>query len=402
MSSVTRLLPGVLLAGMLVLGGCGKQDEQPTRFNQTLGDSPVGAPVATGLIDTGVLQDPTAYKPAPYERLEGGPAGGGAGGPEAEAAQAVLKEFILALFALDIDTILDTHVPEQVAVLREDEYMSSFYEAKDTLVTFWAVFKDKATGPEFEPFVRVIELLPELAEPVANAMTVSVLDEENAVATFDLERFELPEDVQAELMAASQQIMTLAMGAMMAQMGAAGLTGGPTPGGTPPEEPNAPAETPATPEIPGIPGMPAGGFSPEMFQQFMPSDADTQQNCPLRKIDGEWRLVLPFSVQEEQAEVISEGLVLVKDLLADMTTRIDQTDTLDLGAFTQIAAETGTRMAPAFEGWWARAQMMIASITEEPTDDTGAEEEEEAAEPNEPEDPNADSAPTPGRRRPRP
>lgn len=414
MKYLTRLLPGVLLAGLLALGGCGKKEEQPTRFNQTLGETAVGVPTGTAHVDTGILRDPSAYKPASYEPLEGAAPGGvAAGGPEVQAVQTVLKDFIAAIFELDIDTLLDACVPAQVAVLREDEYVSTFYEANDTLEAFWAVLKDKAAGSEFEGLVPLIELLPELAEPIANAMTVTVLDDENAVATFDIEKFTLPEDLQARFMAAEEQLMPLMMGAVVAQMAAGGETGGPAPPSGPPPtppDPNVAGTTPSTPGMPEMPGMPAGGFSPEMFQQMMGGGAapgmsgfmevvTALRSRALRKIDGDWKLVLPLSIQEEHAELINDGLLLVKDLVADLTTEIDKAETLDFASLRENVGPVADRFDPAFKNWWARAEAMLASMMEAQPGEEGAEEPE--AEEEQPSEPNApEPGPRGGRRGP--
>jgi hypothetical protein len=148
-----------------------------------------------------------------------------------------------------------------------------------------------------------------------------------------------------------------------------------------------------------------------MLQQMMPTLAGMpgaqggesmqapQLNLPLRKIDDRWKVVLPFSIQEEQADLINDLMLLVKDLLADVTDQVDQAETLDAAAFMQIMSQTGTRMTPAFIGWWARAKMMMeaaadeAAAAAEPEDEQAAKPETAEEEPN--------SADTPRTRRER-
>ena len=151
MKNVMRLLPAVLLVGILALSGCGKKEEEPTRFNRTLGDSPITAPLGTGSIDTGIFQDQTAYRPAPYEPLEP-EAGSGveSGGPEVEAIRGVLVDYFAAVLDLSVESILDMYVPEQVAILTEDPYMSTLFDTRETLSTFWATLQDKVAGSELE------------------------------------------------------------------------------------------------------------------------------------------------------------------------------------------------------------------------------------------------------------
>jgi hypothetical protein len=378
------LLPAFLLAGLVVLGGCGKKEEQPTRFNRTLGGTAVGVPIGTGQIDTGILRDPKGYTPEAYEPLEGAaPGAAAAGGPEVQAIRATLRRLIEATFELDFDTILDSFVPEQVATLREDDYMSTFYETKDTLDAFLAVLKDKATGPEFESSMELTESLQELVEPLLNAVTVTVEDEDNAVATLDLGRLELPAEVQAEITKA------LAMGASMGPAAVPGTTPGPAVGPRPP---------PVVPE-PNVPGattdVPDGELSTDLLLEMM---SGVQISVPLRKTDDEWKVDLRFSFQEEHAETINDGFLLVKDIVADLTQRIGQVETLDVQTYGQALMQTQMSNMGAIMGFVARAQAMIASILEARMGAAGATEETEeeaATEPGAPEDPNAAAGPPP-------
>lgn len=378
MKRTLGMLAGVLLAGALVLGGCGKKDEQPTRFNQTLGETPVGAPVATHSLDSGILKDPTTYKPAAYEPLEPQPAGAGAGGAEARAVQAVVNNLIAGIFdGFDIETILDCFVPEQVAALRQDECISAFHELKDTFDAFFAVLEEKASGPDMERLNALLGALPTLAEPLKNAITVSVLDEENAVATFDLGAFELPDEFRS----AVEEMMTAATAAM-GQMGIPGAPGSP-PAGEGAEGAEAAEETPSV----------------DMLLEMI---SGVRIPIPLRKVGEEWKLPLPFTFQEEHADLLTEGLGLYKDLIADITQGISEAETLDEQTAAQLQMRAMMKMAPIM-GWAARVKIVLASTIEagQPAEPP-AEEVEEPSEPNEPDDPNAPAAP-PGRggRRPR-
>jgi hypothetical protein len=363
-----RLLPGVWLAGLLLLGGCGKKEEQPTRFNRTLGSTPVGVPVAAAPVDTGILRDPKDYEPTPYEPLGGaapGPAASG-GGPEVEAIRAVLQRLLEASFQLDVSAVLDSFVPEEVAVLRQDDYMSTLYETKDTIDAYWKVFQSKATGPELELIIRMWKLVPQLGQPLLNAITITVEDQENAVATLHGERFELPEDTQT----AVDEVLA-GLGALRAQMGAAGLLGGPAPGAA---EPGAAGPAP---------GTPAGELSWETIREEL---AGKQISVRLRKVDEGWRLALPFTLQEEQADLLNEGLLLLKDYFAAVTAAYYQVETLDLQTAQQIDMREQGKVL-AFLGWMARAKAMLEAMTETGPGEEGAEETE--AEEQRPADPNA-------------
>ena len=373
MKLMTRLLPGMLLAGLFIVGGCGRKEEQPTRLNKTLGDSAVGVPTSPGNVDPAILSDQAAYKPAQYEPLEGRRTGGGgtpAAGPEAEAIRGLLDDYYAALFEMDIDTLLDSFDPEQVAALREDDYMSTFYETQDAFRDAWAMLKDKASGPEIEAVTTLISALPTLAQPLADATTIEVIDEENAVARFDLQQFQLPEEFMAAAMDAGEKLMPVIMGSMM---------GGEVSAGEPGAEP--------------MPAGPPMEFSPEMFQQMMAQQAEMggqQNDTPLRKIDGEWKMVLPVTIQEEHADLVNEALLLVKDLLGELTAQFDQAETLDAETLTQIATPVIMSKTPAFLGLSARFEAMAADFmaaqaeAAEAGDETG--EEEVAEDPNDVED----------------
>jgi hypothetical protein len=373
---MTRLLPIGLLLGLLLVASCGKSADQPTRFNETLGDTPTGAPLAAGPIDTGILQDPANYKPASYQPLEGETPAGAAGaaeGPEAQAVRKVLSTLANAIFDLDVSTVLDSFVPAQVAALtEEDEYITNLNDMGDALRAYGQALKDKATGPELETLVKLFELLPRLAEPLPNALTISVTDEENAVATFDLARFQMPPELVTDLTEVVQ------MGASMAaQMGGGAA---PAPGGSPP--------TGAA-----LPNL--ADFSPEMLEQ-LPS---IQIPLPLRKVDGAWRLVLPFKLEEQQAEVINEAALVTKDYFADLAQAIGQAETLDLQAYTQIDTSLQMKHMGPIMGLIGRATAVFGPLfetTTQPTEETAAPTPDEA-ERSEPEEEAPPEQPT-GRR----
>lgn len=344
MMFITRLLPTGVLAGILLAAGCGKSDEPTTRFNETLGDTPAGAPVAAASIDTGILKDPADYQPTPYDELEG-PASG-AGGPEAEEIRSVISGLIDGVFHLEADTILDAFVPEQVAALREnDECITNFDELSDALSAYTQAITDKASGPDLEVFVSAFELLPDLTTPLVQAFAVSIVDEENAVATFDLARLEIPEELQTALAGVAQLLM-----ARIAQTTGGDMLGGGPAGAIIPDG--------AAPPSAGEAGLPAGGFSPEMLQ----NPPSVQIPLLLRKVDGSWRLALPFAIGEEHAELISEGAVVFKDCFTDCAQALGQVDTLDTQTFAQIEAQIDMRHKGPILGWFARAYLAVQSL----------------------------------------
>lgn len=344
MSHALRSLPSILIVGILFAAGCGENQDERPRFNENLGDSPVGAPIGAGPIDNGILQDQTNYRPAPFEPLEGEPAAAGDDGEgdgEAGAAQAAINDLIDSVFEADIDTILDAFVPEQIAALREDPCMTTIYDATDALEAFMETVREKGTGPEFEASNELWDALPLLAEPLKRVFSVTMLDEENAVATLAISKLEIPDEFAEVFSKAMTQSM--AMGAGMMGAGAA--------------PPDAAAGKPTATGA----GMPPGGMSPDAL---LAMTGDVEIPLPMKKVDDEWRLVLPFSFTTEQAELISEGLEIVNETLGTTTQQIDELETLDAPTYTQILMQAQGSALPQLMGWFARAQVTFGSLME--------------------------------------
>jgi hypothetical protein len=348
-----------LLAALLVLlafpGGCGKKEEQPTRFNDTLDGTPAVVPSAVGPLDTGVLKDPAGYQPAQYESLGGGPAvaageGVPAAGPEAEAIQAVVNDLITGVVEFDIDMMLEAFVPEQVAALRNDACMSAFYETRDTFEQYQAVLRDKAADPQLEERIEFFESLPSLAEPLRNTISVTVLDEGSAVALLDLGKYELPDDFEIPESIKTEFTAGLGAAQMMAQMGGPGAPG--ALGGGQQQEPNAAAP---------LPGMPPGGLTVDSLLEMI---RGVQIPIPLRKVEDRWRVDLQFAVQPEHAELATEGLLWAKGLYADITDQLDQLDGLDLQTYRAIETQAMTASMGTLMQFAARIQAMAASAAE--------------------------------------
>jgi len=366
MKLATCLLPTGLLVALLLTSGCGEGDEQPTRFNQTLGGTPAGAPTAAGSIDPGILRDPKDYTPQSYEPLEGeSPAA--AEGPEAEKIRGVFTGLADAISDFDFTTALDAFVPEQVAAITgEDEYLDNLDALKDALTSFVQVLKDKTPGTADQASDAAGGLPPELLKSLNTAFTISVLDQENAVATLDMSQVEMPAEVRAKMAEQLQANM-----AMMAQLGGGGL------GVAPPDGTAAPG---------------AGGAEPpsdELIQNRIDSLLSAQYSVPLRKVDDEWKLVLPITIQEQHAELINEAVVIFKDAFNDLAQAFGQAETLDEQTATQIGSQVMMRHMPAVIGLVGRAMPMISSMMEEQpgTEAEAAEADGDQAEPEEEEEP---------------
>ncbi len=371
------LLSTGLLVGLLLTSGCGKSDDQPTRFNQTLGGTPAGAPVGAGSIDPGILRDPKDYTPESYEPLEGEAPAGAAEGPEAEMIRGVFEGLADAISSFDFTTALDAFVPEQVAAItQENEYLDNFDGLKDALTSCIQIYKDKTAGTDVEAPDAADGLPPELLKSLNTAFTISVLDEENAVATLDLSQVQIPAEARAKIAEAVQKIMP-----MMAQLRAAG------PGVTPPDSTATPG---------------AGGAEPlsdQLIQDQIDSLLSAEYRVPLRKVDDEWKLVLPIKIQEQHAELINDAVVILKDGFNDLAQAFGQAETLDDQTMEQISTQVMMRHMPAVIGLVGRAMPMISSMMQEepPTEAEAAEADADQAEPEEEEEP---EEPPEGRRGP--
>jgi hypothetical protein len=367
MKPMKRLLSTGLPVALLLASGCGQSDEQQPRFNQTLGDTPAGAPVAPGPIDTGILQDPASYTPTAYEPLEGEPAAEAATvaeGADPEAIRAVFDRLADALSNLEFATALDAFVPEQVAAITgQDEYLDNLDGLSDALTSFGQVVRDKAPATEGEPADTGGGLSPEFLESLHAALAVSVVDEDNAVATFDLSKVEMPAEFRDRMTESIQANM-----AMMAQLG----LGGPSPGSAEPPPQQA-------------------------IQEAIDSFLNGQHSVPLRKVDDAWRISLPWTLEEQHAELINEAVVIVKEAVNDLAQGFGQVETLDDQTAAQIAMQVAGRHVPAIMGWVGRAQFAFASLIEDqqPPEEEAAEAQTDEEQPEESEETSEEE---PGRR----
>ncbi len=194
-----RMFALALAAGLLLTSGCGKQDSDSPRFNETLGDSSAGVPIGTGPIDEGILKDTKSYQPADYEPLvetqeaEGGMAAGSADeGEEARAVRDTLRDGLLSLAELDLAGFLDAFIEDNIAALRADDCLAAADSFVDTLESMQDAQGEDAADTK---------ALPDIANAVADAVTITVLDEETATAVFDIAGSGLLESIQEEIIA---------------------------------------------------------------------------------------------------------------------------------------------------------------------------------------------------------
>jgi hypothetical protein len=108
---------------------------------------------------------------------------------------------------------------------------------------------------------------------------------------------------------------------------------------------------------------------------------------PLRYIDGDWRIQLPFTFSEEQAGLVGDALALAQDVLDRMTDKVEGVDTVDQQALTMMRQQTFMEVMPQGMELFVRAQQLFGPGAQdavepaEPGEDESREEgEEEEAE----------------------
>jgi len=377
--NVVRLLLCVgVSAGFVLLGACGKSEDVPPRYNQRLGDGPEGAPLGTPSVDLGILQDQSSYQPANFTSLPGvGESAATADSEEQAAVRQRMGELLNAVVEFDFDTMLDAFNPEQVASLRE--HVSAMYELVDKFKVLQRSAQEKmSTQPGLD--VETLQASDELfwtyagkaAAALPDTLTVDILDEDNASVGVDGERFAtsmeaLAKDFMDELskidpnganviLQSFQQARATAKQAVAAKAAEYGLDL---------EAEEAAEAGVGTVEIP--------------------------VKVPLRKIDGDWKIELPFAISEQQAELVGDGLVLAQDFLDKLTDKVGSVDTLDQQALIMMGWQTVLEVTPQATGLFARAQQVfgpamkgVAESAEPGADEAREEGEEEVEE--EPED----------------
>lgn len=388
-----------LLVGLWLIGGCGKTDQDvPPRFNETLGDSPVGAPPGSGPIDTGILKDPATYQPATYEPLS--PADAlptETENPAVMAVRTTMNQAIDGVFAMDFESLLGAFTPQKVGALAKDDYIDNLNALSDALRTSNRVLKEKASGPELSAITQMQDFFAGLGDTLKTTLVINVLDEQEARATLDLNR--LPPEKLAQLGAILQQIMTLQMSMSASVM--PGMVPGMTPDGqseddqaplvapapelvrgrsAPPAQASEPAgaeETTIAP--PGTPAPDLASVPPEVLLSQMAMPAIT-----LRKIGDSWKIDLPLSLTEEHAELINDAVLALKTLMDDMTQAMEQAPTVDLQTYMQITAQIQARHMPVLMGIIGRAMPLLGSLME--TDPSAGAPAPQSAEESETED----------------
>lgn len=127
---------------VFLVGACGESQDSPTRLGGTLGGVKEGAPLGPPIVDTGILQDATAYQPprmaegfdaVPEVRPTPLPERGGAGGAEA-AVRTAVANLVNAVRDGEVTLALRAFRSEDVRLLAEQsELLFATFATLDTL-----------------------------------------------------------------------------------------------------------------------------------------------------------------------------------------------------------------------------------------------------------------------------
>ncbi len=319
MKSVWLIVAVATLAPSIV--GCGDSSAEQTRHTTTLNVRTGGLPVGLNAVDTGILQDPAAYKPAKFEPLEGmgtADAGGAAGGPVQQAIQSL----ITAVTEMSVDGIVDAFVPEQIAPLREDR--TPLYDTADALTAFLAVMKEKykPAGDAAKQQAGEQALL-DLLKALPSALTVEMVDDDHALVGLDHARVE---QLAKPLIDAISAANPMAAGHLQA--------------------------------------LPPAG------------DAAADEKLAMVRVEGEWRIDLQMTMTAEQGALIREGLVLVKEALSSVTQKLREAEAVDDAVLQQIVMMSAAELTPKFMEFMQKAGALMpmanaAASTSAPAEEEG-------------------------------
>lgn len=294
-----------LTASLLLLAlssGCTRTDEPAPPMNAVMGAGVVGAPFHTGSVDAGILEDQSSYKPKyeplPPISLGGSSATGAAAVSIGSGPAAVLPRLVKACLERNLDVVLDSFVPEQVAALTEDK--AELVDAVDALDQFLAALYAKLNDEQ----KKQVEAGPQQAVALLEqAFVVEEGGDDTATLRVDPQR---ASEISAQFQAMAPQL--------------AGLMGT-----------QAPTTTTAEPE-------------PASTSESQPAESLT-----LRKVDGDWRIDLGRTLTSDQAEGIRDFASALRDALTRATEQVTAMETLDPQAMLPMMMTTFGSLVPKWQ-----------------------------------------------------
>lgn len=375
------------LAGTLLLAGCGKGDEQTTRFNTVLGDS--AAPTSPGVIDRGILSDPANYKPAARSgdlgAGGGGAPSGGGGDVAADAslspeAQAVVRSITVMtedVFAMNAAGVMAGFDPVQIEALTKNDFESSLSNLFSAVDLTYKTIKSKLPPDQQAALTTVFSLAPKAVQVLSGRPRVEFSEDGTTATVFNDPPS--PEAIKAFVSANAQPIIDAAR--TIASSGWApidseqvGMI-----------ESLTPENLPAMIE-PMLAGLEAARTAAE-------AAGGAPQGTKMKKVGDRWVVVLPGAVNEELADLLKEGVDLAREALTAMQAQIDAAPALNQELVQQISANLMTGTLPQFMGWFGRFQAMMMEMGGEAGEQPPATEPAEEKPPVNPRQPSGGDGP---------
>lgn len=344
------------VAGTLLLAGCGKGDEQTTRFNTVLGDS--AAPTSPGVIDRGILSDPANYKPAAKSGDLGAGGGGapsGGGDVSADTAltpeqQAVVRSITVMtedVFAMNAAGVMGAFDPAQIDALMKNDFESSLSNLFSAVDLTYKTIKSKLPPDQQAALTTVFSLAPKAVQVLSGRPRVELSEDGTTATVFNDPPS--PDAVKAFVSANAAQIIEAAR--VIASSGWApidsehvGMIESLTP------------ETLPTMIEPMLEGLDAARAAAEA------QGGAAAQGTKMKKVGDRWVIELPGTVNEEMADLLKEGVDLAREALTAMQAQIDAAPALNQELVQQISANLMTGTLPQFMGWFGRFQSMMMEM----------------------------------------
>lgn len=354
----SRLTLMLAVAALALAAGCGKGDEQTTRFNTVLGDS--AAPTSPGVIDRGILSDPANYKPAARSG-DLGAGGGGApsGGGEVAAdeslspeAQAVVRSITVMtedVFAMNAAGVIAAFDPAQIEALTKNDFESSLSNLFSAVDLTYKTIKSKLPPDQQAALTTIFSLAPKAIQIVSGRPRVEFSEDGTTATVFNDPPS--PDAIKAFVTANAQPIIDAAR--TIASSGWApidseqvGMI-----------ESLSPETLPMMIE-PLLQGLTAARAAAE-------AQGGAPQGTKMKKVGDRWVVLLPGPVNEELADLLKEGVDLARETLTAMQAQIDAAPALNQELVQQISANLMTGSLPQFMGWFGRFQSMMVEMAGE-------------------------------------
>lgn len=341
----------ILTAGMLLalaggLCGCGEGRDESAPYNYAIGSGFEGLPT-TADVDPTFLKDPADYTPAKFDPITPGGAVAASEGSESldqKAVRGVAEQSLDAVLGGEVDALLDLFPDEKVAAIRDSDLPDSLDELITGLRDLWTTVEEKTADGDLAGLAQVPDALSLLAKFQLASSRVELIDDSTAVLVPDADRLAAQaEAYRPQIVPVLDKLLGAAPPQVLAMIpGGKEAASGDTLFDSLVQQMNAAAEMGAD--------APAGGPFDERYV----------------KVGDEWKLDLPVTVTEQQAEALNGAVLVLNDFVDQVNDQIAAVDKLDqatllplvsqlqvsgLATFGRLQAE----LTPAFGNLFAQA-----------------------------------------------